>query len=144
MSSAARIMLFGILLTMLAVMSYALVEWPHVLANFPHYQRPLKRVVGALLGGAYYFSYGVPALLFLVAVFRFATAKSGRAMVAWKLFAYFTLWVIGSLAFFFGLFLAYAPGMGDGGTDLLVPALLGCVGYMVIGVGFLASVARRG
>lgn len=144
MSSAARILLFGILLVVLAVISYAMIEWPHVLANFPHHLRSLKRAVAVLLKGAYYAAYGVPVLLFLVAVIRFATAKSGRALIAWKLFAYLTLWAIGSLAFFFGLFLAYAPSSGDGGSDLLVPALLGCLGYVVIGVGFLVSVSRRG
>ena len=136
-------MLFGMLLIVAAVMSYALVEWSHVLATFPHYLRPLRRMVAVLLKAAYHWAYAVPALLFLAALYRFASAKAGRALIAWKLFAYFTLWVIGSLAFFFGLFIAYAPGMGEGGTDLLVPGLLGCLGYMVIGAGFFVSVLRK-
>ena len=136
-------MLFGMLLALGGVAAYALVEWTNVLAAYPHYVRPLRRMMALLLRAAYHWAYGVAALMFVAGVYRFATARGGRVQVAWKLFAYFTLWVIGSLAFFFGLFIAYAPGFGEGGSELLVPGLLGCLGYMVIGVGFVASLLHR-
>ena len=86
---------------------------------------------------------GLPVVLLAGSVYRFVVARSGRMMVLAKLFAWFTLWAIGSFAFYFGLFLTYAPGLGQGGAELAAPALAAIVGYLVIALGFIISVLQR-
>lgn len=143
MSVASRLMVWGMLLVMVAVAAYIAVDWAGLLARHPHYLRPLRAVVKPTLQLSWYWAFIVPLLLLVASVVRFFTAKSGRAMIVWKLFAYVTLWAIGSFSFFFGLFLVYAPGLGEGGRDLLLPALAACFGYILLGLGFLASVLQR-
>ena len=142
MSRAARVILLGMALAFVAVALHAAFDWAEILARYPHYLRGLRRAVAALLWASWYWAFAVPVLLFLASAWRFVRASQGRAGIAWKLFAFATLWGIGSVAFFFALFLAYAPGAGEGGTALLVPGLLGCIGYFVIGLGFVLSAAR--
>lgn len=144
MSIGARLILWGMLLVLIAIAGYIAVDWEDVLTRFPHYARPLRSVVRPMLELAWYWAFIVPALLFAVGVYRFAVAKGGRLAVAWRLFAFFTLWAIGSFAFFFGLFLVYAPEMGGGARGLLLPAVVACFGYLLIGLGFLASMLRAG
>lgn len=142
MSAAARLILLGMLLALGGVAAFIAIDWAATLARWPHYVRPLKSVVGVLLNASWYWAFAVPALLLVAALYRFAVKRTGRLLTFGKVFAYFTLWAIGSVAFFFGLFLTYAPSFGTGGVELLVPALLACLGYLVIGVGFVLSVAR--
>jgi hypothetical protein len=139
-----RLILAGLLAVAAGIASYALVDWVHVLAENPWAVRGIKRAVGVLLGTAYQWAFGVPAAMVGVAVYAMARGKGMRAHIAWKLFAFFTLWAIGSAAFFFGLFVAYAPGLGEGGDALLVPSLFAIPGYVVIGLGFVAALAKRG
>ncbi|HYC36179.1 MAG TPA: hypothetical protein VEC19_07135 [Usitatibacter sp.] len=142
MSRPARVMLLGMVLALAAVALHLWLDWSEVLAVHAHWLRPLRLAMSTMLPVSWYWAFAVPALLMLVSVVRFVRAKSGRAAIAWKLFAFVTLWAIGSAAFFVGLFLAYVPEMGEGGTGLLVPGLVACVGYLVIGLGFVLSVAR--
>ena len=142
MSRAARVILLGMLLALAGVALHVAFDWGQVLSKYPHYLRPLRRVMGSLLWASWYWAIAVPVAMLVVAAWRFARAAAGRAAIAWKLFAFATLWGIGSVAFFFALFLAYVPGAREGGTALLVPGLLGCLGYLVIGVGFILSVSR--
>lgn len=144
MSAAARVMLWGMLLVVAGVASYAAFDFEAVLGKYPHWMRPLRSVLRPTLHMAWYWALIVPALLLAGSVYRVAASKTGRAMVVWRLFAYLTLWGIGSFAFFFGLFLVYAPSAADGGTALLVPALIACFGYILLGVGFVFSVLGRG
>jgi hypothetical protein len=138
------LILLGLLATGAGIASHALLDWSRLLAEHRDLLHPLRRVVGVLLGTAYQWAYGVPAALLGVAVYAMARGKGMRALIAWKAFAFATLWVIGSAAFFFGLFIAYAPGLGEGGDGLLVPALFAICGYIVIGLGFVAALAKRG
>lgn len=144
MSRAARLMLWGLVLVAAGVAAYLSVDWAGVLARYPHYVRPLKGALRPALTLAWYWAYAVPVLLLLVSVYRFFVSRSGRAFIAWRLFAYLTLWALGSFSFFFGLFLVYAPGLGEGGTELLAPALLASLGYILVGLGFVTSALDRG
>jgi len=87
-----------------------------------------------------FWGLAVPGLLLAASGYRFAVARSGRVSIVWKLFAFFTLWAIGSFAFFFATFLAWA---GGGGLALLVPSLVACLGYILLGLGFLFSTVAR-
>ena len=142
MSLAARLILAGLALVMGAVAAYLFLDWETILAHHPHVVRPLKLVVRRALDASWYVALGLPAVLLAGSIYRFAVARSGRAMIVAKLFAWFTLWTIGSFAFYFGLFLSYAPGLGQGGTDLAAPALAAIAGYMIIGLGFAVSVLQ--
>ncbi len=139
MSLAARLILAGLLLVMAAVAAYIFLDWEAILSQHPHFIRPLKIVLRRALDASWYVALGLPAVLVAGSIYRFAVAKSGRAMVLAKLFAWVTLWVIGSFAFYFGLFLTYAPGLGQGGAELAAPALAAIMGYMIIGLGFAIS-----
>ena len=132
-------MVLGVGCVLGSVLLHALVEWDPLLRAHPHYLRPLRSVVAPALDLAAFWGLAVPGTLLAASGYRFATARSGRAMIVWKLFAYFTLWAITSFAFFFGLFLAYAAGTPNA---LLAPALLGCIGYMLLGLGFFSSTLR--
>jgi hypothetical protein len=143
MSPAARLILAGLVLVFGGMLAYAAFDWEQILAHYPHFVRPLKSVLRPTLDLAWYAALGLPVVLLLGTIYRLVAAKGGRAMILARLFAWFTLWVIGSFAFFAGLFLAYAPAMGEGGTHLIAPALLAAVGYLVIGLGFAVSVLRR-
>lgn len=140
MSLAARLILAGLALVVAAIALYFFVDWAALLAHHPHYVRPLKVVLRGALGASWYVALGLPVVLVVGSIYRFAVATSGRMTILAKLFAWFTLWAIGSVAFYFGLFLAYAPGLGQGGEDLAAPALAALLGYMIIGLGFAVSV----
>ena len=142
MSLAARLILGGLALVMVAVAAYMFVDWEAVLAQHPHFIRPLKSVVRRALAVSWYVAMGLPVVLLVGSVYRFTVARSGRTMIVARLFAWFTLWAIGSFAFYFGLFLTYAPGLGQGGAALAAPALAAIVGYVVIGLGFAVSVLQ--
>jgi len=142
-SLAARLILGGLLLVAAAVAAYVFVDWETLLAHHPHYVRPLKSVLRRALEVSWVVALGLPLVLVAGTIYRFAVARSGRAMILAKLFAWFTLWAIGSFAFYFGLFLTYAPGLGQGGAELAAPALAAIVGYVVIGLGFAVSVLQR-
>lgn len=142
MSLAARLILAGLLLVMAAVAAYAFLDWEALLSQHPYYIRPLKSVLRRALDVSWYVALGLPAVLVAGSIYRFAVAKSGRMTILAKLFAWFTLWAIGSFAFYFGLFLTYAPGLGQGGAELAAPALAAVAGYMIIGVGFAISVLQ--
>ena len=143
MSRAARVILLGLALTLAGVLTYTLVDTAGFVSTHQHYLRPLNRVVGQLLDAAWLAAFGVAALIAAIALWRLARTPGGRIAIAWKAFALLTLWAIGSFAFFFALFLAYVPQHGAAGRALLVPALLGCIGYLVIGLGFLLAAARK-
>jgi hypothetical protein len=143
-SLGARLILAGLVSVAAGIASYALLDWGQVLAEHANTLRAIKRIVGVLLGIAYQWAFGVAAGLVGVAVYAMARGRGMRGLIAWRLFAYFTLWAIGSVAFFFGMFVAYAPGLGEGGEGLLVPALFAIPGYIVIGLGFVVALARRG
>ena len=142
MSGAGRLMLGGMLLVLVAVAAYVGVDWERTLALHPESVKPLRRATRVALDLSWHWAWVLPVLLLVAAIYRVFALPSGRLAVVWKLFAYVTLWAIGSFAFFFGLFLAYAAG-GEGGNALLVPAPSACTGYLLTGVGFLASVLRR-
>jgi hypothetical protein len=142
-SLAARLILAGLALVAVAVAAHVLVDWQALLAHHPHYVRPLKAVLRRALDVSWLVALGLPAVLVVGSIYRFAVAKQGRGMILARLFAWFTLWAIGSVAFYFGLFLTYAPGLGQGGAELAAPALAAIVGYMVIGVGIAISVLQR-
>ena len=142
MSLAGRLILGGLALVMIAVAAYMLLDWEAILAHHPHFVRPLKLVVRRALDVSWYVALGLPAVLLAGSIYRFAVAKSGRGMIVAQLFAWFTLWAIGSVAFYFGLFLVYAPGLGRGGAELAAPALAAIAGYVIIGLGFAVSVLQ--
>ena len=143
MSLSARLILGGLVLVIGAVAAHLLFDFERLLARYPAYVTPLKSALRYALDAAWYAALGVPILMVAGSVYRLAAAKSGRAMIVAKLFAWFTLWAIGSFAFFFALFLAYAPGLGQGGTGLAAPGLVAVIGYMVIGLGFALSALRK-
>lgn len=143
MSAAARLILAGLLLVLAAVAAYAMVDWDPLLERYAQYLAPLKNVLRHALDLAWYMALGLPAVLVAGSFYRFVVAKSGRTMIVARLFAWFTLWAIGSFAFFVTLFLTYAPDLGEGGDALVVPALIAIAGYLVIGLGFIVSVLRR-
>ena len=140
MSLAARLIVGGILLVLAGIAAYVFLDWEAIVAHHPHFVRPLKAVLRRTLDASWVVALGLPVVLLLGSAYRMVTATSGRLMILARLFAWFTLWAIGSVAFYFGLFLAYAPGVGQGGAELAAPALLALVGYMIIGLGFVLSV----
>lgn len=140
MSLPARLILGGIVVVLAAIAAYVFLDWEAVLAHHPHFVRPLKAVLRHALDASWVVALGLPVVLLLGSAYRLATAKSGRMTILARLFAWFTLWAIGSVAFYFGLFLVYAPGLGQGGAELAAPALVALVGYMIIGLGFAISV----
>jgi hypothetical protein len=142
-SVAARLMLIGLLLVMAGMAAYSMFDWAMILGHNPHYVRPLKAVLRPALSLSWYVALGVPVALVLGSIYQLAVAKGGRGLILARLFAWFTLWVIGSFAFFAGMFLAYAPGLGEGGAELAAPALVAVFGYIVMGLGFAASVLRK-
>jgi hypothetical protein len=142
-SVAARLILFGLILVMAGMAAYALFDWAMILGHNPHFVRPLKALLRPALDLSWHVALGLPVVLVLGSIYQLAVARGGRGGILAKLFAWFTLWVIGSFAFFAGLFLAYAPGLGEGGTELAAPALIALLGYLVIGLGFAASVLRK-
>ncbi len=139
MTAAARLMVLGVGFAVGGLLMHALVDWEPLLHAHPLYLRPLRSAVAPALNLAGFWGLAVPGMLLAASGYRFATARSGRATIVWKLFAYFTLWGIASFAFFFGLFLAYAAGTPNA---LLVPALFGCLGYILLGLGFFSSTLR--
>lgn len=143
MSAAARLILIGLILVGAGMAAYAMLDWAMILGHNPRFVRPLKAVLRPMLDLSWYVALGLPVVLVLGSLYQLVVARSGRALILAKLFAWFTLWAIGSFAFFAGLFLAYAPDLGEGGTDLAAPALIALLGYIVIGLGFAASVLRR-
>jgi hypothetical protein len=142
-SPAARLILIGLVLVMAGVAAYSLLDWAMILGHNPQLVRPLKAVLRPALNLSWYFALGVPVALVLGSIYQLAVARGGRGLILAKLFAWFTLWVIGSFAFFAGMFLAYAPSLGEGGTQLAAPALIAVVGYIIVGLGFAASVFRK-
>ncbi|MEO7744021.1 MAG: hypothetical protein ABIR98_13875 [Usitatibacter sp.] len=143
MSLSARLILGGLMLVMGAIAGYIFFDWEAILSEHPHIIRPLKLVVHHALDVSWVVALGLPVVLVTGSVYRLVAARSGRMMILAKLFAWFTLWSIGSFAFYFGLFLTYAPGIGQGGAELAAPALAAIVGYMIIGLGFAISVLAR-
>lgn len=143
MSAAARLILIGLLLVMAGMASYAMLDWAMILGHNPHFVRPLKAVLRPALSLSWYVALGLPVVLVLGSLYQLVVAKGGRAVILAKLFAWLTLWAIGSFAFFAGMFLAYAPGLGEGGAELAAPALVAVFGYIVLGLGFAVSVLRR-
>jgi hypothetical protein len=142
-SPAARLMLIGLVLVMAGMAAYSLFDWAMILGHNPHFVRPLKAVLRPALSLSWYVALGVPVALVLGSMYQLAVAKGGRGVILARLFAWFTLWVIGSFAFFAGMFLAYAPDLGEGGNELAAPALIAIFGYIVMGLGFAASVFRK-
>lgn len=143
MSAAARLILIGLVLVIAGMAAYSMLDWAMILGHNPQFVRPLKAVLRPALNLSWYVALGLPVVLVLGSAYRLVVAKGGRGLILAKLFAWFTLWVIGSFAFFAGMFLAYAPGLGEGGTELAAPALIAVFGYIVIGLGFAASVLRK-
>lgn len=143
MSLAARLMVGGLALVLAAVAAYAFLDWEAIVAHHPHFIGPLKMVLRRALDVSWVVALGLPVALVLGSAYRFVVTKSGRMRILGKLFAWFTLWAVGSVAFYFGLFLAYAPGLGQGGAELAAPALAAIAGYMIIGLGFILSVLSR-
>lgn len=143
MSAAARLILIGLILVIAGMAAYAMFDWGMILGHNPHFVRPLKAALRPALNLSWYFALGLPIVLVLGSIYQLVVAKGGRGLILAKLFAWFTLWVIGSFAFFAGMFLAYAPGLGGGGTDLAAPALIAVLGYLVLGLGFAVSVLRK-
>lgn len=143
MGLAARLIVGGGALVMAAAAAYVLLDWEAIVAHHPHFIRPLKAVLRRALDVSWVVALGLPVVLVTGSAYRFVVAESGRMMILAKLFAWFTLWVIGSFAFYFGLFLAYAPGLGQGGAALAAPTLAALAGYMIIGLGFVLSVLSR-
>lgn len=139
MSPAARLMVLGVAFVVGGVLLHAMIDWEPLLRAHPHYVPPLRSAVAPALDLAAFWGLAVPGMLLAASGYRFATARSGRALIVWKLFAYFTLWAIASFAFFFGLFLAYSAGTPNA---LLAPALFGCFGYILLGLGFFSSTLR--
>lgn len=143
MSAAARLILIGLILVGAGMAAYIMLDWAMILGHNPQFVRPLKAVLRPALDLSWYVALGLPVVLVLGSIYQLVVAKGGRGLILAKLFAWFTLWVIGSFAFFAGLFLAYAPDLGEGGTQLAAPALIAVLGYIVIGLGFAASALRR-
>lgn len=143
MSAAARLILIGLILVMAGTAAYAMLDWAMILGHNPHFVRPLKAVLRPALDLSWHVALGLPVVLVLGSLYQLVVAKGGRGIILAKLFAWLTLWAIGSFAFFAGMFLAYAPGLGEGGTELAAPALVAVLGYIVLGLGFAVSVLRR-
>lgn len=143
MSAAARLILIGLALVIAGMAAYSMLDWAMILGHNPQLVRPLKAVLRPALNLSWHVALGVPAVLVLGTIYQLVVAKGGRGMILARLFAWFTLWVIGSFAFFAGMFLAYAPDLGEGGNELAAPALIAVFGYIVIGLGFAASVLRK-
>lgn len=143
MSAAARLILIGLILVMAGTAAYAMLDWAMILGHNPHFVRPLKAVLRPALDLSWHVALGLPVVLVLGSIYQLVVAKGGRGIILAKLFAWLTLWAIGSFAFFAGMFLAYAPGLGEGGTELAAPALIAVLGYIVLGLGFAVSVLRR-
>lgn len=143
MSAAARLILMGLVLVFAGMAAYSMFDWAMILGHNPHFVRPIKAVLRPALNLSWYVALGLPVVLVLGSIYQLVVAKGGRGLILAKLFAWFTLWVIGSFAFFAGMFLAYAPDLGEGGTELAVPALIAVSGYVTIALGFAASVLRK-
>lgn len=143
MSAAARLILIGLILVIAGMAAYVMFDWAMILGHNPRFVRPLKAVLRPALDLSWYFALGLPVVLVLGSIYQLVVARGGRGVILAKLFAWVTLWVIGSFAFFAGMFLAYAPGLGEGGTDLAAPALIAVLGYLVLGLGFAVSVLRK-
>ena len=143
MSLAGRLILAGLALVMAAIAAYAFLDWEAIVSQHARFIRPLKSVLRHALDISWYVALGLPVVLVAGSIYRFAVARSGRMMILAKLFAWFTLWAIGSFAFYFGLFLTSAPGRGRGGAELAAPALAAIVGSMIIALGFAISVLQR-
>lgn len=143
MSAAARLILMGLVLVFAGMAAYSMFDWAMILGHNPHFVRPIKAVLRPALNLSWYVALGLPVVLVLGSIYQLVVAKGGRGLILAKLFAWFTLWVIGSFAFFAGMFLAYAPDLGEGGTELAVPALIAVFGYVTIALGFAASVLRK-
>ena len=143
MSAAARLILIGLVLVGAGMGAYAMLDWAMILGHNPKFVRPLKAVLRPMLDLSWYVALGLPVVLVLGSLYQLVVARGGRALILAKLFAWFTLWAIGSFAFFAGLFLAYAPDLGEGGTELAAPALIALLGYIVIGMGFAVSMLRK-
>ena len=143
MSAAARLIFIGLVLVVAGMAAYSTLDWAMILGHNPHFVRPLKAVLRPALDLSWHVALGLPVVLVLGSLYQLVVAKGGRGIILAKLFAWLTLWVIGSFAFFAGMFLAYAPGLGEGGTELAAPALVAVLGYIVLGLGFAVSVLRR-
>lgn len=143
MSAAARLIIIGLVLVIAGMAAHSMFDWAMILGHNPHFVRPLKAVLRPALSLSWYVALGLPLVLVLGTIHQLVVAKGGRGLILAKLFAWFTLWVIGSFAFFAGMFLAYAPGLGEGGTELAAPALIAVFGYIIIGLGFAAGVLRK-
>lgn len=143
MSAAARLILIGLALVIAGIAAYSMFDWAMILGHNPHFVRPLRAVLRPALSLSWHVALGVPVALVIGSIYQLAVARAGRGVILAKLFAWFTLWAIGSFAFFAGMFLAYAPDLGEGGNELAAPALIATFGYIVIGLGFAASVLRK-
>jgi hypothetical protein len=143
MSAAARLILIGLILVGAGMAAYAMLDWAMILGHNPRFVRPLKAVLRPMLDLSWHVALGLPIVLVLGSLYQLVVARGGRALILAKLFAWLTLWAIGSFAFFAGMFLAYAPGLGEGGTALAAPALIAVFGYIIIGLGFAVSVLRK-
>ena len=141
MSGAARLIALGLAFILGGVALLPMVDWPELWRAHPGYRSAISKAVYGMLVAAAIWGMAVPGMLLAASGYRFAVARSGRGFIAWKLFAYVTLWALISFACYFGLFLAYA---GGGGPVLLVPSLLACLGYIVLGLGFVLSTLRPG
>lgn len=140
-SPATILVPLGVALAMGGVLSFA-VEWTAVLGGHPQALAILRSAVRYGLEASRYAALGVPALIVLGSAARFVKARGSRGLVFLKLTAYLVLWIAGSFTLFFALFAAYFVGDAHAPVELLVPAALGILGYLLIGAGLVASVLR--
>ena len=140
-SLAAILVPLGVVLALAGVLSYGL-DWTGTLAAHPRATAALKRLVRHGLEASRFVAFAVPVVIVAGSIFRLVRARGSRGVVFLKLTAYVILWAAGSSALFFALFAAYFLGDAHAQLELLVPALLGIVGYVLIGAGLVASVLR--
>ena len=129
----------GVALALAAFLTYS-ADWTSILAERPRAAAMLRRLVRHGLEAARLVAFGVPAVMVLGSIYRLVRTRGSRGMVFLKLTAYVVLWAAGTFVLFFALFAAYFMGDAHARLELLVPALLGIAGYVLIGAGLLASV----
>jgi hypothetical protein len=142
-SLATLLVPLGVTLALAGFLSYS-VEWTQLLAQHPRATGVLKRLVRFGLEAAWYVAIAVPVVIVAGSLYRFVRVRGSRGIVFLKLSAYLVLWAAGSFALWFALFAAYFLGDGHAQLELLVPALLGLTGYLLIGLGLAGSVLRGG
>ena len=138
---ATMLVPLGVALALAAFLSYG-ADWTSILAERPRAAAVLRRLVRHGLEAARHMAFGVPVVMVLGSIYRLVRARGSRGMVFLKLTAYVVLWAAGSFVLFFALFAAYFMGDAHAQLELLVPAALGILGYILIGAGLLASVLR--